>query len=334
MKAIVREEYGSPDVLELREIDTPVAKGDGVLVRVRAASLNQADLDYLYGKPLLTKMGTGLRGPTNHGLGLDAAGVVEAVGKDVTAFQPGDEVFGDLTMFGYGAFAEYACAPERAWALKPHSMTFEEAATVPQSAILALQHLRGSRRIGPGHRVLINGASGSVGPFAIQIAKAFGAHVTGVCSTGKMAMVRRLGADHVIDYTREDYTRNGQRYDWIVDVVGNRSLLECWRALKPKGTYVLVGGPTSRIFGALLLGPLISLAGNRKVGLMMGWKPFKHEDVALLKELIEAGKIAPVIDRRYSLAEVPDALRYLETGRAQGKVVITLSGSEGSTRWT
>ncbi len=324
MKAIVRDEYGSPDVLELRDIDMPVVKDDEVLVRVRAASLNRADLDYLYGKPLLTKMGTGLRGPKNRGLGLDAAGRVEAVGKDVTAFQPGDEVFGDLTAFGYGAFAEYACAPERAWALKPASMTFEEAATVPQSAILALQHLRGRRRIEPGHRVLINGASGNVGPFAIQIAKGFGAHVTGVCSTGKMDMVRGLGADHVIDYTRDDYTRNGQHYDWIVDVVGNRSLLQCRRALKPKGTYVLVGGPTRRIFGALLLGPLISLARDRKMGLMMGWKPFKQEDVAYLKELIEAGKVAPVIDRRYPLAEVPDALRYLEAGQAQGKLVITI----------
>ncbi len=324
MRAIVRDEYGSPDVLELREIDIPLAKDDGVLVRVRAASLNQADLDYLYGKPLLTKMGTGLRRPKNRGLGLDAAGTVEAVGKDVTAFQPGDEVFGDLTMFGYGAFAEYACAPERAWALKPDGMTFEEAATVPQSAILALQHLRGSRRIEPGHRVLINGASGNVGPFAIQIAKAFGAHVTGVCSTGKVDMVRGLGADHVIDYTREDYTHNGQRYDWIVDVVGNRPIFACRRALKPNGVYVLVGGPTSRIFGALLLGPLISLAGNKKLGLMMGWKPFKQEDVAYLKELIEAGKLAPVIDRRYPLAEVPEALRFLEAGQAKGKVVITV----------
>ncbi len=213
MKAIVREEYGSPDVLELRDIDMPVVKDDEVLVRVRAASLNQADLDYLYGKPLLTKMGTGLRRPKNRGLGLDAAGVVQAVGKDVTAFRPGDEVFGDLTMFGYGAFAEYACAPEGAWALKPAGMTFEEAATVPQSGILALQHLRGRRRIEPGDRVLINGASGNVGPFAIQIVKAFGAHVTGVCSTSKMDMVRGLGADHVIDYKREDYTHNGQRYD-------------------------------------------------------------------------------------------------------------------------
>ena len=216
-----------------------------MLVRVRAASLNQADLDYLLGKPFLTRMGTGLRTPRNRGLGLDVAGQVEAVGRDVTTFQPGDEVFGDLTAFGYGAFAEYACAPEDAWAHKPASLTFEEAATIPQAAILALQGLKRGERIEPGDRVLVNGASGNVGPFAVQIAKAFGAHVTGVCSTAKMDMVRGLGADEVIDYTREDYTRSGQRYDWIVDVAGNRSILECRRALKPGGVYVMVGGPTS-----------------------------------------------------------------------------------------
>jgi NADPH:quinone reductase-like Zn-dependent oxidoreductase len=324
MKAIVRSRYGSPDVLELTDIDKPVVGDDGVLVRVRAASLNQADLDYLYGKPLLTRMGTGFRKPRNRGQGLDVAGQVEGVGKDVTRFQPGDEVFGDLTQFGYGAFAEYACAPERAWAHKPAGLTFEEAATIPQAAILALQGLRGGRRIKPGDRVLINGASGSVGPFAVQIAKAYGAQVTGVCSTTKVEMVRRLGADHVIDYTREDYTRSAQRYDWIVDVAGNRSILECRRALEPEGVYVMVGGPTARIFGALFLGPLISRVGSRKMGLMMWWKPFKTEDVVLLKELIDAGKIKPVIDRRYPLHEVAEALRYLDEGHARGKVVITV----------
>jgi NADPH:quinone reductase-like Zn-dependent oxidoreductase len=325
MKAIVRQMYGSPDVLELADIDMPVVGDGGVLVRVRAASLNAADLDYLYGKPLLTRMGTGLFKPRNRGLGLDVAGQVEAVGKDVTQFRPGDEVFGDLTAFGYGAFAEYACAPERAWAHKPAGMTFEEAATIPQAAILALQGLRGrGRRVQPGHRVLVNGASGNVGPFAVQIAKSFGAHVTGVCSTAKMEMVRALGADQVIDYTREDYTRSGQRYDWIVDVIGNRSLLACRRALNPGGVYVMVGGPTARIFAALLLGPLISLAGSRKAGLMLWWKPFNKDDVAFLVELIEAGKLAPVIDRHYPLAEVADALRYLKEGRARGKVIITV----------
>lgn len=285
MKAFVRDRYGSPDVLELTDIDPPVPKDDEVLVRVRAASLNQGDLDYLYGKPFLTRMGIGLRKPRNRGLGFDAAGRVEAVGKDITRFQPGDEVFGDLTQFGHSAFAEYASAPERAWASTPSSMTFEEAASVPQTAILALQGLRGPGGIAPGHRVLVNGASGSVGPFAVQIAKAFGAHVTGVCSTNKMDMVRGLGADQVIDYTLEDHTRGGQRYDWIVDVAGNRSIFEWRRALKPRGVYVMVGGSTSRICGCLFLGPVISLAESRKMGFLW-WKPFKKEDVAFLKELI------------------------------------------------
>jgi NADPH:quinone reductase-like Zn-dependent oxidoreductase len=325
LKAIVRETYGSPDVLELADVDMPAVGVGDVLVRVRAASLNAADLDYLTGTPFLTRLGTGLRKPRNRGLGLDVAGQVEAVGRDVTTFQPGDEVFGDLTQFGYGAFAEYASAPEHAWAHKPAGMTFEAAATIPQAAILALQGLGGrTRRIQPGHRVLVNGASGNVGPFAVQIAKSFGAHVTGVCSTGKMDMVRGLGADHVIDYTREDYTRGGQRYDWIVDVAGNRSILDCRRALRPRGVYVMVGGPTARIFGALFLGPLISLAGTRKMGLMMWWKPFNKEDVAFLTELLEAGKVTPVIDRRYPLTEVGDALRYLDEGRARGKVIITV----------
>ncbi len=324
MKAIRRDRYGPPDILELDDVEKPVPKNDEVLVRIRASSLNQADLDYLLGKPFLTRMGTGLRTPRNRGLGLDAAGQVEAVGPDVTAFQPGDDVFGDLTAFGYGAFAEYACAPEDAWAHKPASLTFEQAATIPQAAILALQGLKRGARIEPGDRVLVNGASGNVGPFAVQIAKAFGAHVTGVCSTAKMDMVRGFGADEVIDYTRKDYTRSGQRYDWIVDLAGNRSILECRRALKPRGVYVMVGGPASRILGALLIGPLISLAGSRKMGLMLWWKVFKKEDVVLLKELIEAGQVRPVIDRRYRLADVPEALRYLQEGHARGKVVITV----------
>ncbi len=324
LKAIRRDRYGPPEILELSDIEKPVAKDDEVVVRVRAASLNQADLDYLLGKPFLTRMGTGLRAPKNDGLGLDVAGQVEAVGPHVTAFQPGDEVFGDLTEFGYGAFAEYACAPEHVWAPKPATLTFEEAATIPQSAILALQALKRGERIKPGTRVLVNGASGNVGPFAVQIAKAFGAHVTGVCSTAKMDLVRGLGVDEVIDYDRDDYTRAGQRYDWIVDVAGNRSILACRRALKPGGVYVMVGGPTSRILGALPLGPLISLAGNRKTGLMLWWKVFKKDDVALLKELIQARKVSPVIDRTYPLAEVPEALRYLHEGHARGKVVITV----------
>ena len=325
MKAFRRSRYGAPEVLELVDVGMPVVGDDGVLVRVRAASLNQADLDYLYGKPFLTRLGTGLRRPRNRGLGLDAAGEVEAVGKDVTRFKPGDQVFGDLTLFGYGAFAEYVAAPEGAWSLMPAGVTHEQAATVPQAAILALQGLRqGRRRIGPGDRVLVNGASGNVGPFAVQIAKAFGAHVTGVCSTAKMDLVRGLGADDVIDYTREDYTRSGKRYDWILDVAGNRSILECRRALKPRGVYVMVGGPTSRIILGLVLGPLISMAGSRKMGLMLDWKPFRQEDVAFLKELIETRKLVPVIDRTFPLTRVPEALRYLKAGRGRGKLVITV----------
>jgi NADPH:quinone reductase-like Zn-dependent oxidoreductase len=323
MKAIVRETYGSPDVLALTDVDMPAVGSGDVLVRVRAASLNQGDLDYLYGRPFLTRMGIGLRRPRNRGLGFDAAGQVEAVGADVTQFKPGDEVMADLTQFGWGAFAEYACAPERAWAPKPTNLTFEEAATLPQAAVLALQGLQGRRRIGPGDRVLVNGASGSVGPFAVQIAKAFGAHVTGVCSANKMDLVRGLGADQVIDYAQEDYTRGGRRYDWIVDIAGNRSLVECRRALKPRGVYVMAGGSTGRIFACLFLGPLISLVDRTSMGILW-WKPFRKKDVGLLIELIEAGQIRPIIDRRYPLAEVPDALRYLDAGYARGKVVITI----------
>jgi NADPH:quinone reductase-like Zn-dependent oxidoreductase len=322
VKAFVRGRYGAPDVLELQDVDKPVVKDSEVLVRVRASSLNQGDLDYLYGRPFLTRMGIGLRKPRDPGLGFDVAGQVEAVGKDVRRFRRGDEVFGDLTQFGHCAFAEYACAPERAWEHKPTSLTFEEAATLPQAAILALQGLRGKRRIEPGDRVLVNGASGSVGPFAVQIAKAFGAHVTGVCSTGKMDFVRGLGADDVIDYTKDDYTTGQDRYDWIVDIAGNRSVLQARHALRPKGVYVMAGGSAGRIFACLILGPLISLATSKRIGILW-WKPFKKEDVAVLTELIEAGTVRPVIDRTYPLSEVPDALRYLADGHAQGKVVIT-----------
>ena len=233
MKAFVRAEYGPPTVFQLQDVNRPVPKDDEVLVHVRASSLNQGDLDYLYGKPFLTRMGTGLRVPRQPGLGFDAAGEVEAVGKDITRFKRGDAVFADLTQFGHSAFAEYAVAPERAWAHTPSSISYEEAATLPQAAILAIQGLQGRGGIPPGSRVLINGASGSVGPFAVQVAKALGAHVTGVCSPNKADMVRRLGADEVIDYTTEDYTKGGKQYDWILDVAGTRSIFECRRALNP-----------------------------------------------------------------------------------------------------
>ncbi len=324
MKAIVRYRYGSPNVLELREIDKPVVKDESVLVRVHAASLNSGDLDYLHGRPLIARVGTGLRTPWNRRLGVDVAGQVEAVGKGVTHLRPGDEVFGDLTQHGFGAFAEYVCAPATAFAPKPARMTFEEAATVPQSAVLALQGLRGKRQIQPGHKVLINGAGGNVGPFAVQIAKSFGAEVTGVDRTSKLDMLRSIGADHVIDYTREDFTQSGQRYDRILDLVARRSIFDCRRALNPQGVYVLQGGSTGPLFQAAVLGPLISMTGSKKMGVMWWWRPFQQEDVAFVKELIEAGRVAPVIDRRYPLTEVPEALRYLEEGHARGKIVITV----------
>jgi NADPH:quinone reductase-like Zn-dependent oxidoreductase len=324
MKAIVRDEYGSPDVLELREIDIPTVKDQDVLVRVRAASLNADDLEYLYGKSLMTRIATGLTRPRIHGLGVDVAGEVEAVGKDVTAFHVGDEVFGNMTAYGLGAYAEYVCTPARAFALKPARLTFEEAATVPQSAVLALQGLRGKRQIRPGDQVLINGAGGNVGPFAVQIARYFGAEVTGVDGTGKLDMVSALGADHVVDYTREDVIGNGKRYDLILDVVARRSMLEWRRVLNPAGAYVMLGASTALLLQGAFLGPLISMTSSKKTAVMWWWKPFKQEDVAFLSELIDAGKLTPVIDRRYPLSEVPEALRYLETGAARGKVTISV----------
>jgi len=323
MKAFVRDRYGAPEVLTLEEVAKPAVKAGEVLVRVRAASLNQGDLDYLYGRPFLTRLGIGLRRPRSPRLGFDAAGEVEAVGQGVTHFKPGDEVFGDLTQFGHGTFAEYVSAPERAWATKPPSLSFDEAATLPQAAILALQALRGGGGVTPGDRVLVNGASGSVGPFAVQIAKAFGAHVTGVCRTSKIDFVRGLGADEVVDYTREDYAQGRERYNWIVDVAGNRSILECRRALKRRGVYVMVGGSTSRICGCLFLGPLISLAERKKMGFLW-WKPFRQEDVVLLTGLIADGKVRALIDRTYPLDELAEALQYLEAGHARGKIVITV----------
>jgi len=323
MKAIVRSEYGSPDVLELKEIAKPSPSDDEVLVRVRASSVNMADVDYLLGRPKIARLGTGPRKPRNSGLGLDLAGEVEAVGENVTGFQPGNEVFGDLTEHGFGAFAEYACAPESAFAIKPVGMTFEEAAAVPQAAVMALQGLRGKRSIQPGTKVLINGAGGNVGPFAVQIAKSFGAEVTGVDSTDKLDMLRTIGVDHVIDYTEQDYTKTGQRYDRILDVAAYRSIFASKRALRPKGVYVMIPGSITQLVQAMLVGPLISVAGHKKLGMMM-WKPFKDEDVAFVKRLIETGELAPVIDRAYPLSEVPQALRYQQEGHTRGKIVITM----------
>jgi NADPH:quinone reductase-like Zn-dependent oxidoreductase len=323
MKAIVRDRYGSTDVLAVVAIEKPVPGDHDVLVRVHAASLNMADLDYMRGSPYSARVATGLSKPKNSVLGLDVAGRVEAVGINVEQLKPGDEIWADMTGFGYGAFAEYVCAPESAFALKPASLTFEEAATVPQSAVLALQGLRGGRPIEPGQKVLINGAGGCVGPFAVQIAKSFGAEVTGVDSTGKLDLLRSIGADHVIDYTQEDFTRNGQRYDLILDIAASRSILDFRRSLGPRGSYVLVARSVAGFFQALFLGGWISMTGSKKMGIFV-WVPNKREDLDFLKGLLEVGKIKPIIDRDFELSEVPEALRYLEQGHARGKVVITV----------
>lgn len=323
MRAIMRQEYGSADVLELLEVDEPVAKSNDVLVQVRAAGVNMADVDYMLGRPRAARLITGWRAPRNRALGIDVAGVVEAVGKDVTRFGVGDEVFGDLTDHGYGAFAEFACAREDAFAPKPTNLTFEEAATVPQAGVMALQGLRSKRRIEPGQQVLINGAGGNVGPFAVQIAKSFGAEVTGVDSADKLEMLRSIGADHVIDYEQVDVTKIAARYDRILDVAAYRSLSDWKPLLTSRGVYIAVPMSLGAFFTAALLGPLMVLGSGRKMGVQAG-RVFAAKDVADLTELVEAGKVRPIIDRRYSLTEVPEALRYQESGRHRGKLVITM----------
>ncbi len=327
MKAAFQERYGSPDVVELRDVERPVPSADQVLVRVRAASVNRADLDGIKPRPSFVRLFVGLRAPRNPRVGIDVAGVVESVGPKVSKFRPGDQVFADLFSFGQGAFAEYACASEKAFQSMPSGLSFEEAATLPHSAILALQglRLRNGRSIRPGDKVLIDGASGNVGPFAVQVANARGAEVTGVCSTEKVEFVRSLGADHVIDYTKVDYTTTGERYDWIVDTDSHHPILRVRRALRPKGVYVTLGGTSAPILMGLVLGPLISLASDKWTGLLLWWKPFNADDVATLKELIAAGKVKAVIDRRFPLTEVVEALRWVDDGHAKGKVVISVS---------
>jgi NADPH:quinone reductase-like Zn-dependent oxidoreductase len=323
MKAIVRYKYGSPDVLELRDIDKPEIEDDEVLVYAHAAGVDRGVWHLMTGLPYPIRLaGYGLRAPTNPVIGSDVAGVVEAVGKDVTRFNPGDEVFG----IGEGSFAEYTRAREDKLAPKPANLTFEQAAVVAISGLTALQGLRDHGRIEPGQEVLIIGASGGVGTYAVQITKALGAEVTGVCSTSKVEMVRSIGADHVIDYTREDFAEGDQLYDVILDIGGNSSLARLRHALTARGTLVIIGGEgggrwlggTDRQLRALVLSPFVS----QKLGTFISKE--NHEDMIVLKELIESGKLTPVIDRTYPLAEVPEAIRYLEEGHAQGKVVITV----------
>ena len=324
MKAIVQTEYGSPDVLSLQEVDQPVVTANGVLVRVRATSVNAGDWHLMRGDPFLTRlMFGGILKPKIQILGMDIAGSVEAVGEDVTQFQVGDEVFGDLAESGFGAFAEYVCATEAALSLKPTNISFEQAATVPGAALTALQGLRDCGRIRSGQKVLINGASGGVGSFAVQIAKALGAEVTAVCSTHKVEMMKTLGADQIVDYTQTDITTNGQQYDLILDAAAYRSVFDYRSILKPDGTYVLIGGSISRLFQVLLFGSVISIIMGRKLKCLMA-KP-NRSDLIILKDMIEAGKVVPFIDRTYSLSEIPEAIRQLEQRHVRGKVAISIS---------
>jgi NADPH:quinone reductase-like Zn-dependent oxidoreductase len=322
MKAIVYERYGLPDVLEIKEVNKPTPRDHEVLVKVHAASINDWDWGLLRGTPFANRLiVSGLLKPKIKILGCDIAGRVESVGRNVKQFQLGDEVFGDISGCGFGAFAEYVCARENALVLKPASMTFEEAAAMPQAAILALQGLRDKGQIQPGQKVLINGAGGGAGTFAVKIAKSFRAIVTGVDSTRKLDIMRSIGADHVIDYTQEDFTKNDQHYDLILDFAAYHSIFNYKRALSPKGIYVMVGGSTRIFQQVLFLGPLITVNTSKKMGVLMH-KP--NKDLAFMVKLFEAGKVKPVIDKRYPLSKVREALRYFGAGNARGKVVITV----------
>ncbi len=322
MKAAVHTQYGSPDVIQIRDVEKSVPRDNEVSIKVRAASVNPIDWHYLRGTPRIARIMFGLRKPRVTRLGIDVAGRVEAVGKKVTQFKPGDEVFGTCR----GAFAEYVCTPESTLAMKPNNVTFEQAASAPVAAFTALQGLRGKGRIQREQKVLINGAAGGVGTYAVQIAKGFGADVTGVCSTRNVEMVRSIGADQVIDYTREDFTNSAQRYDIIFDCFVSHSLSECRRILKPNGIYIIVGGPGDPGIVRVLAVPIKAFLLSRRVGqkFVMFIARSTREDLGMMRELLETGKVTPVIDRRYRLSEVPDAIRYLEEGHARGKVVITL----------
>jgi len=326
MKAIVYHEYGSPDVLKLEEVQKPIPADNQLLIKVHAASINRSDWEGLIGKPLYARIG-GLFRPKDRILGSDIAGTVEAVGKDVKQFKPGDEVFGLLLNYG-GGFAEYACTSGTAFTLKPAGMTFDEASAIPQAAFIALQGIRDKGKVQPGQKVLINGAGGGTGAFAIQLAKLAGAEVTGVDSTEKLEFMRSLGIDHVIDYTKQDFTKNGQQYDLIVDVIASRSIFAFQRALRLNGNYFMAGGSVATMFQSLLLGPLIRRITSRNIKLLVVQTDTK--DLTYITELIESGKVKLVIDKRYSLSETAEALRYLGEGHAKGKVVITVQSDHKS----
>jgi NADPH:quinone reductase-like Zn-dependent oxidoreductase len=320
VKAILFTQYGSPDVLQLSEVEKPAPRENQVLVKVHAASANPLDWHRMSAKPFLVRLGDGFLKPKDPKLGADVAGVVEAIGNNVTEFKPGDEVFGVCS----GSFAEYCIAGKSKLALKPANLTFEAAAAVPVAAFTALQGLRDKGQVQVGQKVLINGASGGVGTFAVQIAKSFGAEVTGVCSTKNLDMVCSIGADHVVDYTREDFTRNGQRYDLIYDAVGNRSIFDYMRALSPQGKCVIAGFTgLPRLFEQMILGPRMSKAEGKQI-IGQGMAATSQQNLLAIKELLESGKVASVIDRSYALRDTAEAIRYLERGHARGKVVITV----------
>ena len=324
MKAVVYRKYGAPDVLQVEEVEKPAPEGDEVLVKVLAASANPLDWHIMRGKPFVVRLTMGLLKPKNRMLGADVAGVVEAVGGNVTQFQPGDAVFGDMSINELGAFAEYVCVSENAVVLKPDGITFEEAAAVPVAAITALQGLRDKGRVQPGQKVLINGASGGVGTYAVQLAKLFGAEVTGVCSARNREMVLSIGADRVIDYTREDFTKSERCYDLIIDNVGNRSVFDYKRALNPNGHCVIIGFTSmGLLLRHMLLGAAVSRKKGKRIGLM-GTAQVNKDDLLFIRGLLAEGKIASVIDRSYPLGEVSEAIRYLEEGHAKGKVVINV----------
>jgi NADPH:quinone reductase-like Zn-dependent oxidoreductase len=319
MKALVYDTYGNPDVLRIEEVEIPKPKDHEVLIRVHAAAVNSWDWDLLRGKPFVTRLG-GLRKPRYRTLGADIAGRVVSVGANVKRFRQGDEVFGDLSGCGWGGFAEYVCANEEALTQKPEGSSFEQAASIPQAAVLALQGLRDKGKLQQGYHVLINGAGGGVGTFGTQYAKMLGAQVTGVDRAEKLETLRSVGADHVLDYTKDDFTKSGVRYDLILDVVGNRSIFEIKKALKSGGTYVMIGGSLPRILQALSASPLIAWVDKKKVEVLVH-KP-NHDDQLVWKSLVESGQVTPVIDRQYSLSEAVKAFEYFGDGRAIGKVII------------
>lgn len=323
MKAIVYRNYGSPDVLKLEDVEKPTPTDDQILIKVHAVSINGSDREGMAGEPLYARIG-GLLKPSRPILGSDIAGRVEFAGKNITEFKPGDDVFGEIPGY-HGGFAEYVCTSGRTMAPKPASFTFEEAAAIPQAGVIALQGIREKGKVQPGQEVLINGAGGSAGSFAVQLAKLDGAEVTGVDNSDKLEFMRSLGADHVIDYTREDFTRNGRQYDLILDVIAHRSVFAYRRALRPNGTYFVVGGSVAVLLQVLFLGPWISKTADRSMRVLV--VPQNREDLLSIAELCEIGDVVVPIDRQYSLRQVPEALRYVTEGRAKGKVVITINNN-------